>query len=817
MTQRDLALATGYSVGQICRFEQNQFVPDRPTLTARFLPALGQTSDTATAERLLVLADAARAAQQREQRRSPPVRRVVEQPGVGHTPALAPVAATTLTTPRDRPIMSLVNGHTAEPSSQLIRMETEAATAQPADTPTPPDRNRSRMLAKVKTFWIKGILEQSLHGAAPIELRLEDKADAVAHPWDMIVQQAQRSIHPLPSGTRISSVFDALDGEILILGAPGAGKTTLLLELTRELIARAEHEVAHPIPVVFNLSAWAEHRLPLAVWLVDELSIRYDVPRQLGQAWIESDQLLLLLDGLDEVQQEYRDTCVDALNTFRHEHGWLNMVICCRTADYAGLTRKLKLQGAVVIQPLTPAQIDTYLVNAGGQLVALRAALAEDPALQDLAQSPLMLRLMAVAYASGVHEPLVQTSSVELRRQQLFTTYLAGMFTRRGVNNSYPRQRTIYWLAWLACMLQRHNQTLFFLEQMQPRELLTRSQYRAYAIGVGLITGVVASLVSGIGARFVHGWFASAIIGLDVGLVMGSVIGLTIGRVAGSGKTRMEAWQGRDQALRSTLGLGIGVGLATGLVISLLVGKPYPLISGLIAGVWADVIVGVAQWRMELGTIATVETLSWSWAKAQVQLRRKLLVGLGVGCVVGLVVGLAQNPVIGLARGLAMMLAINLFMVLAAGLSANEIETKIRPNQGVWRSVHYAIRLGLVSGLVFGLVSGLTMELIHGYARPPLGLVQWLKNGLVYGFAVAMLYGGFTSIQHSVLRLILWYSGVIPWNYVRFLDYCVEHIFLQRVGGGYMFVHRLLLEYFAALNSQHSTPSVAPSDPLEQY
>jgi hypothetical protein len=371
------------------------------------------------------------------------------------------------------------------------------------------------------------------------------------------------------------------------------------------------------------------------------------------------------------------------------------------------------------------------------------------------------------------------------------------MFTRRGVNNGYPHQRTIHWLTWLARMLQHHNQTLFFLEQMQPQELLTRSQYRAFAIGVGLITGVVASLVSGLGARFVRGWFASAIIGLDVGLVMGSTIGLAIARAAGSDKTRMEPWQGRDQALRSTLGLGIGAGLAIALVISLVIGKPYPLVSGLIAGAWAAVIVGLAQWRIQLGTIATVETLSWSCAKAQVQLWSKLLIGLGVGSVVGLVVGLTQNPMIGLARGLATMLAINLFVVLAAGLSASEIETKIRPNQGVWRSVHYAIRLGVVSGLIFGLVSGLTMELIQGYARPPLGqlgLVQWLKNGLVYGFAVAMLYGGLTSIQHGVLRFILWYSGVIPWNYVRFLDYCVEHIFLQKVGGGYMFAHRLLLD-----------------------
>src|SRR5690349_19256150 len=55
MTQCDLALATGYSVGQICRFEQNQRVPDLPTLRARFVPALAEHADAATTERLLAL------------------------------------------------------------------------------------------------------------------------------------------------------------------------------------------------------------------------------------------------------------------------------------------------------------------------------------------------------------------------------------------------------------------------------------------------------------------------------------------------------------------------------------------------------------------------------------------------------------------------------------------------------------------------------------------------------------------------------------------------------------------------------------------
>lgn len=39
-------------------------------------------------------------------------------------------------------------------------------------------------------------------------------------------------------------------------------------------------------------------------------------------------------------------------------------------------------------------------------------------------------------------------------------------------------------------------------------------------------------------------------------------------------------------------------------------------------------------------------------------------------------------------------------------------------------------------------------------------------------------------------------------RYVDFLDYAAERILLRKVGGGYMFIHRLLLKYFAELDTK---------------
>jgi len=61
-------------------------------------------------------------------------------------------------------------------------------------------------------------------------------------------------------------------------------------------------------------------------------------------------------------------------------------------------------------------------------------------------------------------------------------------------------------------------------------------------------------------------------------------------------------------------------------------------------------------------------------------------------------------------------------------------------------------------------------------------------------FLIALLLGGLACLRHGVLRFLLWRAGSIPWNYPRFLDYAAEHILLRKVGGGYIFIHRLLLD-----------------------
>jgi len=409
--------------------------------------------------------------------------------------------------------------------------QTTAASLDPQE-----QRNRRAMLTKVKSIWIEGLLEQSLAKELRIALDLTEQPDAVTLPLNALVQELHRPPRALPAGTPIVNVFDQMGGTLLILGAPGAGKTTLLLELAHDLITRAEHDEGHPIPVVFNLSSWATKRQLLKDWLIEELNTKYDVPRKLAQAWMDIDAVLPLLDGLDEVAAEQRGGCVEAINTYRQEHGLVPLGVCSRVADYEALTIKLRLQGAIVVEALTPQQVDAYLERAGEKLAGVRAARRDDAEFGEMLDTPLMLSVVTLAYAQKEESQLQIVGTADERRRHLFDAYIAAMLQRRSKEQRYTREQMTKWLKFLATSLIGQAQSIFFIENFQPAWLpmpVSRHQYvlldrvgGGFLCGlIGFLSSLLASLVSN-GFAYRHFWVdASALnIGL-VGLLGGILIG----------------------------------------------------------------------------------------------------------------------------------------------------------------------------------------------------------------------------------------------------------------------------------------------------
>ena len=176
---------------------------------------------------------------------------------------------------------------------------------------------RKILLGKVKQFWIEGFLQPSLQGATALPLGMKASPSAIADITEGIEALAVE-LDPSYEKLKTTSIYTEMGQgrTLLILGSPGSGKTIALLQLAQRLIERSEQNPSLPIPVVFNLSSWASEHKPIVDWLIDELLEKYQVPQLLSEPWIQKEQLILLLDGLDEVDENYRDNCVQALNDF---------------------------------------------------------------------------------------------------------------------------------------------------------------------------------------------------------------------------------------------------------------------------------------------------------------------------------------------------------------------------------------------------------------------------------------------------------------------------------------------------------------------
>ena len=633
-------------------------------------------------------------------------------------------------------------------------------------------RNRQALLNKVDQFWVKGVLERSLQNQIMIELGLEERPDAVDQPWNMVLQTPNEEPTPLPQGTKVIDLFDDI-GEgrtLLILGEPGSGKTTTLLELTRDLIARAEQNIHHLIPVVFNLSSWVFKKQKIEDWLVEELKSKYQVSKKYGRVLVNEDNLLLLLDGLDEVKAEYREQCITALNQFHQEY-CPEIVVCSRIRDYETLSNRLNFQSAVYLKLLTLEQIRQYLNRLGFGGTGLRTLVEEDKTLQELAQSPLILNIMTLAYQGVAVEDLPKTDVAEERRKQLFDDYIEKMFKHRAPSQRFLDEKAKPWLIWLAQRMVQQSQTVFLIERIQPSWLSSFRQKWSYKIGVlllvsltfwfalGLINYILEPLPQGLIMtqaeiiadnklpfyEFLMN-YDYLIIKISFGLIAGLVIGLgqTIKPIETLKFSGAEAWRGTIRGLRkwSIVGLHLTyLGLIAGFLIGLIyVLSPNLLMNlssdelgnwsrvGQIAGAFSGLIAALTA-----GLIArpVVQLTSWRSRRLSSRLRFALISGLIF--VLGLSFSFSSSILV-LSSGLS--------VVIIAGLS-NGLSDQL-----VFRLVNTLI-FSLSVGLIVALGNGLSTWLIGGVLlswKPDGELLAWIKLWLTGGLGLGTTVGLLTAL-----------------------------------------------------------------------
>ena len=388
----------------------------------------------------------------------------------------------------------------------------------------------------------------------------------------------------------------------------------------------------------------------------------------------------------------------------------------------------------------------------------------------------------------------------------------------QSTQQPYSEEETTKWLAWLAYHMRQRDLTIFQIEGLQPSWLTGRGAVVVHLILTRILLGVISGLIFGL----INVVKNSLIFGLIFGLINGLIIGLIefvipIHKLDAQLRNLSRSAQNRifihgliivlAIILITSLIISPGFSLIDGPIFDLVDNPIDGLIFGLIYGLIFGIIFGyfrisrVVQ-RSVTSYIYTIESLQWSWENVYQNAKRGLVLSLTMGLILGLLLVTYDQVRGNLIEDIAHGLVIILIFILISGITGSIIGGAIggfqpgprglvtRPNHGIWLTVHSSLKIALLAGFL---------------ASP----VIWFRDNniidvFIYSLAAilicALWRGGLDVIEHAIIRLIIASRGHAPLNYARFLDYAANELnFLQKVGGGYVFIHRYLLEHFAEI------------------
>ncbi|MBW4520913.1 MAG: NACHT domain-containing protein [Scytolyngbya sp. HA4215-MV1] len=632
--------------------------------------------------------------------------------------------------------------------------------------------SNEKKLLKAVLEEVKARLSQSLYNEVLIQLGMEAQPNQVRRTWDSDIKIGDSPIEPIPKDWKILQVFNKVQGKLLILGEPGAGKTTTMLELADQLLKQAEQSIDFPIPVIFNLSAWKNEWQSIRDWLIVELKLKYGVRKDVGANLLDNARLLIFLDGLDELESAKQKPCVQAINRLlKSESRPEYLVICSRHEEYEKIIRKqwseesdflkeenrLLLSGAIYLKALRDEEIQDYLMRL--QRRDLWFVLRQNPILLNFVRTPFWLSILVLSEQEVVYGTWQGLGTIEECFKNLLDAYIRRMLSRTISNPSFKRKKqlstkqTLHWLTYLATRLREDYDAEFSIEQMQPSWLKEEQVNFIYKplirFFLGLSLGLFFAIIS---CAIVVNYFG--ILGLGIGTLLGFTLGLIAQFEESIGTVEALRWSWGEFGYR--LKIGLNNGLTLGAKLSNLL--PIRRINNYYRNIWREIRDYLYQ---PIQFVWFITCFSFG-----------LAFGIGNGVLQGLIGGL---------------------------VSSSDIENKVFPNQGIWKSLENLANVCMIWTIGTGLVTGLAASFFVVF---PKGLILGAIGacfGMFVGIFAGLETGGKACIQHFILRIILYLEGYIPWNFAYFLDYCTERLFLQRIGGRYRFIHRLLQEYFASM------------------
>ncbi|WP_421656326.1 NACHT domain-containing protein [Leptothermofonsia sp. ETS-13] len=236
-------------------------------------------------------------------------------------------------------------------------------------------------------------------------------------------QQGDRSFQPKNSKKQDGLKVANEKQYLMVLGGPGAGKSTFLRKMGLEALKGKAGGYTHEcIPVLIELKNFAAPEIELEKAIAQEFRIcGFPSPDLVTQKLLEQGQLLILLDGLDEVPTKNLDSAIRQIQNFVDQYDKNRFIASCRIAAYRHNFRRFT---DVAMADFSRDQIEQFIKNWFYSDADREAGTAEkcwkllqkpeNRCARELAQSPLLLTLLCLVYHSSQNFP--QNRSVLYRK-----------------------------------------------------------------------------------------------------------------------------------------------------------------------------------------------------------------------------------------------------------------------------------------------------------------------------------------------------------------------------------------------------------------
>ena len=253
------------------------------------------------------------------------------------------------------------------------------------------------------------------NGFSFAQLRQATQAQVEEAPWRKYFQTASiqpARLLPLHESTKQDESLTEADlframgqGSLLLLGEPGAGKTTTLLAVGQQLASRGGL-----MPLFLPLGRYQGN---FSALLAEALTTgNAPISSQLVQQLLESGGLVLLLDGVNEVQDPtLQEQLIQELNHLTAPEATTRQglwIVSGRVQDYEQSRYRLATleQRRWEMQPFTADLVYQLLVDALGQQEGLSLYQSMGQAVRQICANPLLLTMMLGVYQKKGQAPV---------------------------------------------------------------------------------------------------------------------------------------------------------------------------------------------------------------------------------------------------------------------------------------------------------------------------------------------------------------------------------------------------------------------------